>query len=126
LRFGVARRVDQFAGRFSIRNVHLIADFAGVLNDCDGVAVILRGHRKRAADADIVGGQRIELFKLCLISRASLMLSPSLICRGSRGIGAQAFRARDRRRSARWRDASRAIQPHICRGLSPRAAPLPL
>ena len=92
LRFALLGRVDQVAGRFLDQSVHRIADFAGVLNDCESVAVILRGHRKRAADADIVGGQRIELFKLRLVGRGIAECDRRLdMRRGSRGIGAQAF-----------------------------------
>ena len=92
LRFALLGRVDQIAGRFLDQSAHRIADFAGVLDNCDGVAVILRGDSELAADADIVGGQRIELFKPCFVGRGVAERDRSLDMRhGSRGIGVQAL-----------------------------------
>ena len=42
LRFALLGCTDQCAGRFLDQSIHLVANFAGALNHCDGVAVILR------------------------------------------------------------------------------------
>ncbi len=114
LRFALLGRIDQIAGRFLDQSVHLIADFAGVLDHCDGVAVILRGDGELTADADIVGGKRIELFKLCSVGQGVAERDRSLdMRRGSRGIGAQAL---ERTVDVAWRDGKTHLaqfEPHV-------------